>query len=306
MTQIAVTGYSKELQKQLFPDNAFYKNSVSEVGIASDAETFEIPNLSALGSAQEGKPTILPLKVTVSEDDKVTGTMKLFYADPLLITDVEEVVTNYNKRQNKQMQQAGVINMKVADYAAYQWLPTSASNIVSSTGAARGSNVVGLSSTRKAVTKADILNVYKKFLLQNVSGVPGEIYGLLTPDAHADLLGVFDVDFYKAGNEEMIRKGIVGMLYGIKFMVRSQNGHIGALLDASNGRLRAVTTAATDRPTSLFWHSGMVCHAEANAKTYMNEDDATYLGTVISSSVRFGAEKNRTDGAGVVALVEVA
>lgn len=306
MTQIAVTGYSKELQKQLFPDNAFYKNSVSEVGIAADAETFEIPNLSALGAAKEGKPTVLPLKVEYSEDTKVTGAMKLFYADPLLITDTEEIVTNYNKRQNKQLQQAGVINTKVADYAAYAWMPTKSGNIVVSTGSARGSNVVGLSSTRKAVTKADILNVYKKFLLQNVSSVPGELFGLLTPDAHADLLNVFDVDFLKSGNEEMIRKGIVGMLYGIKFMVRSQNGHIGAIMDANSARLRAVTTAATDRPTSLFWHSGMVCHAEANAKTYVNEDDATYLGTVISSSVRFGAEKNREDEAGVIALCEVA
>lgn len=306
MAQIAVTGYSKELQKQLFPDNAFYKNSISEAGIASDAETFEIPNLSALGSANEGKPTILPLKVEVSEDTKVTGTMKLFYADPLLITDVEEVVTNYNKRQNKQLQQAGLINMKVADYAAYQWLPTVAANIVPTTGTARGSNVVGLTSNRKAVTKADILTVYKRFLLQNVSNQPGELFGLLTPDAHADLLNVFDVDFLKSGNEEMIRKGIVGMLYGIKFMVRSQNGHIGALMAANNAKLRGVVTAATDRPTSLFWHSGMVCHAEANAKTYVNQDDATYLGTVISSSVRFGAEKNRVDEAGVVALVEAA
>ena len=278
MAQIAVTGYSKELQKQLFPDNAFYKNSISEAGIASDAETFEIPNLSALGSANEGKPTILPLKVEVSEDTKVTGTMKLFYADPLLITDVEEVVTNYNKRQNKQLQQAGLINMKVADYAAYQWLPTVAANIVPTTGTARGSNVVGLTSNRKAVTKADILTVYKRFLLQNVSNQPGELFGLLTPDAHADLLNVFDVDFLKSGNEEMIRKGIVGMLYGIKFMVRSQNGHIGALMAANNAKLRGVVTAATDRPTSLFWHSGMVCHAEANAKTYVNQDDATYLG----------------------------
>lgn len=306
MTQIAITGYSRELQGQLFPDNAFYKNSVSEVGIAADAETFEIPNLSALGEAKEGKPTILPLKVEYSEDTKTTGAMKLFYANPLLITDVEEVVTNYNKRQNKQLQQAGVINMKVADYAAYQWMPTGAANIVVSTGSARGSNVVGLSATRKAVTKADILNVYKRFLLQNVSTVPGEMYGLLTPDAHADLLNFFDVDFLKSGNEEMIRKGVVGMLYGIKFMVRSQNGHIGALYAANGTRLRSVTTADTDRPTSLFWHSGMVCHAEANAKTYVNEDDATYLGTIISSSVRFGAEKNRNDEAGVVTLCEVA
>jgi len=294
------------LQKHLFPDNSFYKNSVSEVGIAADAETFEIPNLSAIDEAKEGKPTILPLAVKVSEDTKVAGTMKTFYAEPLLITDAEEIVLNYNKRQNKQLQQAAAINEKVADYAAYQWAPTLAANMVVSTGTARATSVTGLTGNRKAVQKADILSVYKRLLLQNVGNVPGELFGLLTPDAHADLLSIFDVDFLKSGNAEMISKGVVGMLYGIKFMVRSKNGHVGFMFDATNNRIRTVTTAASDRPVSLFWHSGIVCHAEAHAKTYVNEDDATYLGTVISSSARFGAEKCRDDEAGVVALYETA
>jgi hypothetical protein len=300
MAQIATVAYSKELQKQLFPSNEFYKNSIAETGIAADAETFEIPNLSDIEDAIEGKPTVLPLQVKTADDKKVTGTMKTFYANPLLITDPEEIVLNYSKRQNKQLQQAAAINTKAADYALYQWSPALKTRLVAATGAARTTSVTGLSGTRLAVQKVDILRVWKKFQSQNAMSVPGELYGLLTPDAAADLMGVLDVDFFKAGNSDMILKGIIGILYGIKLMVRSKP----ALYDASDGRLKTVGTAATDRPASLFWHSGMVCHAEAHAKTYVNADDATYMGTIISSSVRFGAEKCREDEAGVVALYE--
>ena len=199
MAQIATVAYSKELQKQLFPSNEFYKNSIAETGVAADAETFEIPNLSDIEDAIEGKPTVLPLQVKTADDKKVTGTMKTFYANPLLITDPEEIVLNYSKRQNKQLQQAAAINTKAADYALYQWSPTLSTRLVAATGAARTTSVTGLSGTRLAVQKVDILSVWKKFQSQNAMSVPGELYGLLTPDAAADLMGVLDVDFFKAG-----------------------------------------------------------------------------------------------------------
>lgn len=307
MAQIQRHAYSRELQKQLFPVNDFYKKSISETGIAADAETFDIPNLSSVSAANLGAPDILPLQVSRTADTKVTGSMKTIYSDPVLITDPEEFVLNYNKRQNRQMQQAAAINTKAADYAAYMWLPSASGDIVVSTGTARATSVTGLTGNRKAVTKADWLNVKKKLMLANVLGVPGELYALLTPDAYTDIMGVADfVDYEKTGNKSALIEGVIGRLLGINIMVRSKNGHIGALYTSANAKLYAAATAATDRPVNLFWHSGMVCHAEAHAKAYANEDDATYQGTVISASVRFGAEKCRDDEAGVVALPEVA
>lgn len=307
MAQIQVTTYSRELQKQLFPQNDFYKKSISETGIAADAESFEIPNLSSISEANLGKPDILPLKVSRTADTKVTGSMKTIYSDPVLITDPEEFVLNYNKRQNRQMQQAAAINTKAADYAAHQWLPSSSGDIVVTTGTARATNVTGLTGNRKAVTKADLVNVRNKLMLANAMNVPGQLYALITPDAYSDILKLADfVDYEKTGNKSALIEGIVGRLLGFDIMVRSKNGHIGALYTSANAKLYAAATAASDRPVNLFWHSGMVCHAEAHAKAYVNEDDATYQGTVISASVRFGAEKCRDDENGVVALAETA
>jgi hypothetical protein len=307
MTQISRTVYSKELQKQLFPDNSFYKKSISETGLAADAATFEIPNLSDINEAKEGEPTILPLKVVQSTDSKKTGTMTELYCDPILIRNEEEFVMNYSKRQAKQIQQAATLNTKAADLAAYGWLPTLSTNILESTGTARATNVVGLTGNRKALTKADILKIYNKLLIMNVLSVPGELYGLLTPDGYSDLLAIAEfIDYDKTGRSDKLAQGIVGRICGIEMMLRSKAGHIGALYTAANGKIKSVTVAATNRPVNLFWHSGMVCHAEAHPISYINENDATYLGTVLNSSVRFGATMCREDEKGVVAMAEIA
>src|SRR4030042_337223 len=307
MAQISTTVYSRELQKQPFPDNSFYKKSISETGLAADAATFEIPNLGSVSEAKEDAPTVLPLPVVKSDDSKVTGTMKLLYCSPIVVENEEEIVMNYSKRQNKQLQQAASLNQKAGDYTAYQWLPTLAANIVESTGTARATNVTGLTGNRKALTKADILGVYNKLLRMNVLSVPGAMYGVVTPDGYTDLLAIDDfVDYQKIGRADALALGVIGRICGIEILVRSKNGHIGALLTSANARTKTITAASTNRPVNLFWHSGMVCHAESAVKTLINVDDPTYLGTVINSTVRFGAEKCREDQAGVVVIAEIA
>lgn len=70
MAEIRTTLYSKELQKQIFPDNDFYKKSVAETGVADTTETVEKPVQTPIGKAKEGKPKSLPLEIEVSTDTK--------------------------------------------------------------------------------------------------------------------------------------------------------------------------------------------------------------------------------------------
>lgn len=306
MAQIQTVVYSKELQKQLFPDNAFYKKSISESGLAADAKTFEIPVLGNVNAAKmQTLETTLPLTITRSNDDKVTGTMHLLYCDPILVEDEEEIVVNYDKRRNKQLQQAAALNTFAADYAAKQWLPTTAGNIIDSTGSNRATGITGLTGNRKAVTKADMLKVYRLLIRMNVKEQPGGFYGLVTPDCYTDLLTIPDfVDYEKTGNVSRLESGILGRICGIEIMVRSSGGSIGAWYNASDSVISETGTAETDRPANLFWHERFVCHAEAHAKTFIKADDPAYLGTIINSTVRFGAEKCRTDETGTVAIAE--
>jgi len=310
MAEISKIKFSSDLQKALFPDNSFYKNSMKEDGIEVGVSSVEIPIAGNIAAASEGEPTSLPLQVSLKEDTKKTYDVKLLYAGPVLITRESEIVTSYPKFQETVNQFAGVINTKAADYAANAWGPTLLANMVLSTGANRAVSLVGATGNRKKFTKADIISVKMKLSKMNLI-LPGSLFGLVTPDQYQDLLEIAEfVDYDKTGNQSRLAEGYVGKILGFEIAMRWNDvlGSIG--LHYSNAASPPIkkangVVAATDRPAGLFWHSAYVRHAEGNAHTSINRDKAEYLGgSIMSSMVRFGATSSRLDEKGVVALIE--
>lgn len=308
MAEIRTTLYSKELQKQIFPDNSFYKKSVAETGVADTTETVEKPVQTPISKAKEGKPKSLPLEIEVSTDAKKTYHTTLIYCTPLAIDSQAELLTNYNKRQTKQEQQAGELNNKIAAYAAYHWSPTMKDNILKTTGDARQSNIQGLTSNRKSVTKEDLLRLHNVMMRMNVSGVGGKWYGMVTPDQYTDLLKVPEfIDYYKTGYTNKLENGIVGIILGIEIFVRTTDeGHAGILYKADGTPLKGDSEVKNELLTGgLFWNDKMVCRAEGVVRTVVNENAPGYLGaTIIEAFTRFGADIIRDDQKGVIALLE--
>lgn len=307
MGEIRTTIYSKELQKQLFPDNSFYKKSIGESGIADTAEMVEKPVQAKISKAKEGEPSSLPLQIETSTDSKKSYKTTLIYCQPLLVDSQSELLVNYNKRQSKQMQQADELNTKVAAYTVEHWAPSKAENILKTTGYKRASNIAGFSSQRKAVTKADLLKI-QNLMMRMMVGMGGEWYGMVTADMYTDLLNIPEfVDYYKTGNESALKQGIIGRILGISIFVRStEEGHSGLLYKDGTTPL-AGDSAITDALYSggLFWHSRMVCRAEGQVRTVVNTDAPGYLGgTILESFMRYGADIVRDDQKGVIALLE--
>jgi hypothetical protein len=308
MSEISKVVYASEMSKYLAPNNAFYLKA-RRIAEAADAGTFQIPQLSTPASTHKGEADILPAKIKIATDSLLEATMYKFWADPILITNESEVVTNYSKRQNHQMQQAAQIETAIADWAAYQWCPTDSGLIVATTGSARATSVTGLTSNRKAATKADMINVAKVLRKSNIFSLPGQMYGLVTEDVYADLLAIAEfVDYDKLGVTSKLEMGILGRIGGIEIMSRNNgNNHIGLLMSAAGSRLTAVGTAATDRPTSIFWHEGYVCYGDSPAQANVTPNAPGYLGgTLLEAWKRAGFSPVRSDGKGTVALVEAA
>ncbi len=305
MAEIQPIKYSSELQKLVFPDNSFYKKSVQETGVADTVTAVERPVQKKIREAKEGEPKTLPLPVEVAEDGKDTYPVTQIYAEPLVITSQSELLTNYSKRQTKQQQQADEINTKVANKAAYNWLPTVQTNILKTTGDGRVSNVIGITGNRKAVTKDDMVALQNLLMRMNSTG---NYIGLVTADFYSDLLKIAEfTDYEKTGNRTALAEGIVGRIVGIDIFVRSTDAyHIGAVYNnAATAVKKAAVSAETDRPGNLFWSPKAVCSAEGKLNTSVNPDRAEYLGgTLISSWTRFGAAHSREDERGVVALLE--
>lgn len=309
MAELRRTLYSNELQKLLFPDNSFYKKSIGEAGVADDVVKVEKPVQNPISNAVAGALPSLPLEVETSVDSTKYYETVLIYCKPLLVDSQSQLLTNYNKRQTKQEQQANELNTAAAGYALSKWLPTSSDNILKTTGTARASNVSGFSSNRKAVTKEDFLRVYNTMLRMNVGSVGGSWYGLLTPDMYTDLLAIPDfVDYYKIGNESKLKEGILGRICGIDVMVRSVDyGHNGILYDNSKTPVTAAGMIVEDSfmTGALFWNDRMVCRAEGRVNVAINENAPGYLGgTILETWCRFGADIIRKDQKGVIVLLE--
>lgn len=308
MAELRRTLYSSELQKLLFPDNSFYKKSIGEAGVADSVVKVEKPVQTAISKAVEGDLPTLPLTVETSIDSTKYYETTLLYCNPLLVDSQSQLLTNYNKRQTKQEQQANELNTKAAGYILKKWLPTQAENILKTTGAGRSSNVQGLTTQRKAVTKEDFLRVLNLTMRMNVGSLGGNWYGLVTPDMYTDLLSIPDfVDYYKTGNESKLKEGVVGRICGIDIMSRTvDEGHNGILYNASNAPQADGTKPTDDMLTgALFWNDRMVCRAEGRVNVAINENAPGYLGgTILETWCRIGADIIRSDQKGVIALLE--
>lgn len=309
MSEIRPIKFSQELQSQLFPENSFYKKSVTETGIGIDVERIEIPQAANAGDVGVGVPGTLPLTITQRTDDlKFYNVSQLYMNEPVLVSDENELVVNYNKRQDIITAMAMSLNSKAADIAATEWGANLAANIVrTSDTATRTTEIVGATGTRKRISYTDLTLING---IMNRSNAPvGTWHGLLTAAMIDDLFLLDKLNEADKAQIAIIRTGKIGMIFGINFMMRSNNtlGHAGVSYDNTATPVKKALGAAvgtTDNAAGIIWHSRLVRHAEGHAKTYIDRDKPEFLGTIVNSKVRFGAAFNRTDEIGIIALVE--
>ena len=310
MAQISPIKFSNELQKQLFPVNAFYKKSRTETGIGADVESVQIPISGDVGAALSGNP-VLPLAITTRTDSIKSYPVEQLYTNPYLVTREEDIVLNYDKITDLAQSLAMSIETRAGNIAATNWGATLAANIVRTTGTStRTTAVTGTTGTRKRIIEVDMQNVRLKFNKMNVPTLGRDsIWGVLTPEMVEDLLLIDKfVDTDKTGELSKLKNGEIGYILGMNLLMRNNDiNSTGVMYSVDAAIKRAIdeALAVTDNAAAIFWHQSMVRHAEGYAETIINRKPAGYLGgTVIESVVRFGAAFDRTDQKGIVALVE--
>jgi len=308
MAEMKPIKFSKELQKYLFPDNAFFKKSMRDGGIAPDVESVEIPIAGVIPDAKSGVPA-LPLAATERTDDKKTYPVEQVYVPPVLVSRENDIVTNYGKLQDVVSQFADRLNTRIADISAVNWGSVPGTNILRTTGTtSRTTSLVGGTGNRKRVIYDDLVGVQSLFNKMNLPSGGGR-FALWTPDMIEDLFLIDKLTEADKAQIALIKSGQIGTIFGFTSMMRwneakGSNGLVYSV-DAAIKRTIDEANAATDNAAALFWHSNLVRHAEGNAATFIERGKPEYLGgTMISSVVRFGATQNRKDGKGVVSLVE--
>lgn len=308
MTQIAKKLFSKELQKELYPDNAFYKMSKVDAGISADVESVDVPQQ---GSPPDVivNPNQFPLPVETREDAVKNYSVDYIATKPQVVVDMKAIILSYDKRQNMIQDHALTLNNEIAKRIGNAWCPTpaTAAFVRQTTGSGTRPAGTGLTGTRKKTTLDDLawaaLALDQQEIPQEgrVAVFPATMYNdLLTIDefvAYNNSVGTFG---------DLLSKGFVGEIYGFKVMKRSTVVYYTEDATLTNIVKRPVnaTLNATDNEGAIFWHPSFVRRAEGNVKTYIKTDDPGYQGTIISAAVRSGGSPGRTDGKGLVVLIQ--
>ena len=291
--------FSQLVTEQLYASQKFlgFTTSVSEY---LTGKTVHIPQYNFQGAiVVNGSPVTSIAAYKPSEADLTFTVDEYSYDKPILVTNFDELLTNYNKLQvttNGSTQflvtQIGsrIINKLAMDVPSTKVVKTSGSNGTN--------NNPAKTAARKKLTYADLITLAQKM---NEDNVPEDgRYLLLTPQLYTELLS--DTQIINALNfgQPTLPEGVVKMVAGINIMVRSLVSH-----SDSSGAVyafdAAYTPVGTDNFVGLAWQTASFVKAESAPIIYTDANNAFLRGNVLNVSYYMAAVNPRKglDDAGV-------
>jgi len=291
-----------DIENTLFAGAEFISKSVDHGAYVND-KTVHVPQSGAAPTITKDRSSY-PASIVQRTDTDLSYNLSSYDTEPILIPDVDELQTNYDKRQSVLSQHVGALNNRMALETAHNWAGTGAANIVRTTGAA-GADALApdATGTRKAILKADVRNLAKKLDGDNVPA--GGRYLLMHTDMYYQLFSddtLISRDYAEGLAQE---SGVMNSLYGFKIMQRPS---VVVYTNAGTPVKKAVgaATAVTDNLACIAWQQDQVSNALGDIKVFNDEDRADYYGSVFSALVMHGSAIMRSTSAGIVTLVQSA
>lgn len=302
--EVIKTIFSSDIQKNLYPDNEFYKSSKVDPGVAIDAESVDVPQAGTPPKVIKN-PVERPIPMRIRKDDKKSYGVDLYETEPDLITNVNAALLPYNKRQVITEDHVNTLNLRIADELQIIWSPSLADNILRTTGAnGTGSKISGMTGSRKEVTEDDFISIAA---LLDRMGVPddGKRVMLIYTDIYSEIKRIASFkDFDKTGLVGTFQTGAIGKIQNMNVFKRN------VPLNWNNAGTPAVkaygsAVSATDNLAILAWHPSFVRRAEGIVEYYIDSEVRPGQGgRAQSAAVRGGGMISRKDEKGVVALVQ--
>lgn len=297
--------WHKAIVGNLFADNSFLSKAFNADDYV-DGKMVHIPNAGRPSKTEKNRVNV-PAEAKKRVDKDVEYIMNEFTTDPIYIPHAETVELSYNKRESAISEDKAVLHETVANDILLSWSPTKAGSIIRTSGSAVATHLTGSTGFRKAITVADIFRVMTLFNSKNVP-LEGR-YALLDAQMYTQLLNSMtdkdSIAFHAAAD---VANGVIGKLATFNFMLRSKaliykadDTPMEWLVDDEDD---PQTFNATDNAGALFWYEKYVCRSLGEVKMYGSEDNPLYYGDIYSFLLRAGGKIMRSDGKGVVAMVQ--
>lgn len=298
--------WTSDIKEKLFPSNSFMNLAIND-DLFVENNRVNLANAGELPGVKRNRTT-LPAAVVRRPDVDLGYDLDEFTSDPTLITNIDEVEVAYNKRQSVLKGHVDKLNLDIANWLLYHWLPTQSANIVRTTGATgRPAFVTGATGNRKPLILDNVMsakNIADDMDLPEDGRVllmPATMYNELVLSEKASLTQL------QSTGEAVVKSGMLEMLLGFR-IIRRGKLNVPSYTNAGTPVPRTPDAAAlaAANAAALIWHPDFVRRALGMVKVFANEDDATMYGSVFSALVRASGQKAYSDETGVISIVETA
>jgi hypothetical protein len=290
------------IMNNLFKDNEFLNKCFDENDAVLNGTVVHIPQAGAKPKVVKNRQ-LLPGVAVQRTDTDVTYALDWYTTDPTVITNAEEKEVSYDKMGSVIGEHVETLDDTIADDILYKWAPTASANIIRTLGGTADAVALapGATGTRKPLT-AKSLRIAQATM--NKAGISKTDRFALIPE---DMMTQLMDDTTLTGSQIQLlldaKEGKVVKLFGFEIMTRSHAG----IFDNTGTPVPKDPTAASatsDNLAVLCWQKNAVAKALGTVDFFENKQDATFYGDVYSAGVRCGGRKRRSDGAGVIAIVQ--
>ena len=298
----------KDIEKNLYANNAFMQYGKNDNSYVT-YKTVHLPQAGSRPTATKDR-AVLPALVSQRTDSELTYNLGEFSTDPQLINRNDDVqYLSYNKRMDVMGDQIAALGDRVANETLYAWSASTGAQQVRTTGASTGTLVHSTATgSRKLCQQVDIQNARRILDGQNLGA--GRLFMVVPSDMFwNDLMSISTLTKYLEFGKSVLPTGELPQVLGMNIIVRSSvqvYDNTGTPVRKALNAAGAITPAAADNNSILVFHESYVRKALGEIKVYEEMDSPTYYGDIISSQLFHGASKSRTNGEGIVNIIQAA
>lgn len=287
----------QDISEQLFQGVEFVTRSTDHSQFVN-YKTVHVPQAGSLPSVGKDRSS-LPATAAQRTDTDLSYSLSEYTTDPMVVRDLEEIQTAYNKRQSVLGSHMAGINDRIGKEVLGAWAG-SLTNVVETSGA---DSALALppsgTGTRKKLTMSDIRAAALQMDLENV---PGSGRVLILPAAmYYELFDDTSLINRNVMGKETLPTGVIDQIFGFDIYILNVVNRV-----TTGGTLKAVTTAgaAGDRYAGIAYHPSFVSRAIGDIKVYQRDDDPTWYGSIFSAMMMVGASKLYSAETGIVSITQ--
>jgi hypothetical protein len=308
--------WTSDIAELMVRDNSFLKLIVDDSGYGQ-AGIYQINRPQGYGdvSTITVNNQSFPVAATTMTDTVLSYTVDVLQSAPRIVSNalITDALISYDKRSH--ILKSSSINLlnRAGDRILYKIAKAindaaSSTNVFLTSGSGQTAAAPGLTGVRNQMLITDFLKVLQKAKYDNVNG---KLIALLPPQMSVDILksvmltsSLNGTAFAPANNDERLRTGMIGTIYGVECYERSNvaliDSGLTTIYEANDQTYSGNTTACE---VGIVCSADFVTHALFNYDLFISENRAEYFGTLLSTSCYVGGSLMRTDAKGAYLIV---